>query len=190
MTKAEKAKALAKIAERISKAPCPLRKTATNPVPGEGNPSARVVFIGEAPGRNEDKTGRPFVGAAGKILDELLKTAGLKRADVFITSIEKFRPPNNREPLPAELKVCVPFLNEQLAVIKPKIVVALGRHAMNAIIEKYAPDFPEEERIIGNLHGKKIKAKEFTIVPMYHPAAAIYNRSLMASIKKDFRSLK
>ena len=187
MTKAE---ALEDIAKRIAKAPCPLRKTATRAVPGAGSPKARIVFVGEAPGRNEDKTGLPFIGAAGKVLDGLLESIGVKREDVFITSIEKFRPPNNRDPLPKEVEVCFPFLEEQLAVIKPDVVVTLGRHAMRWIVERYAPEIPEADINISKLHGKKITRKgNFMIFPMYHPAAALYQRTLLATLQQDFKTL-
>jgi DNA polymerase len=191
MTKLEKQRKLDKIALEIRRAPCPLRKTAINAVPGDGNPDADILFIGEAPGRNEDITGKPFVGAAGRILDEVLGNVGIARDDVFITSIEKFRPPKNRDPLPKEVAVCFPFLEQQIAIIEPKIIVTLGRHAMHWILERYAPELSPAEITIGALHGKKLKTTSpFLIIPMYHPAAAIYNRSLMETIKTDFRLLK
>jgi uracil-DNA glycosylase family 4 len=190
MTKLEKQRKLEKIAREIGRAPCPLRKTALNPVPGDGNPDADILFIGEAPGRNEDITGKPFVGAAGRILDDLLASVRIARADVFITSIEKFRPPKNRDPLPKEVAVCFPFLEEQISVIEPKVIVTLGRHAMHWILERYAPELSPAETTISALHGKKITTNSsFLIIPMYHPAAAIYNRSLMETIKTDFRAL-
>ena len=138
---------------------CPdLAKTATNIVPGEGNPDAAVVLIGEAPGKNEDLTGRPFVGAAGKFLDELLAEAGLTRQDVFITSIVKYRPPKNRDPRPDEKEQSWPYLLRQLRVINPKLVVTLGRHSMGYFV----PD-----RTITEAHGKLITGGEWPVLPLW-----------------------
>lgn len=161
---------------------CPdLAKTATHIVPGEGNPDAEVVFIGEAPGKQEDLTGRPFVGAAGKFLDKLLEHAGLKREDVFITSIVKFRPPNNRDPLPAEKQESWPYLKRQLDVIKPKVVATLGRHSM----EFFIPN-----KTISEVHGQVVKGKNWQIMPLFHPAAALYNGSMRQTLFDDFLKLK
>lgn len=161
---------------------CPdLAKMATNMVPGEGNPDADVVFIGEAPGKNEDLTGRPFVGAAGKFLDELLAEAGLKRQDVFITSIVKYRPPNNRDPRPDEKEQSWPYLLRQLRVINPKLVVTLGRHSMGYFV----PD-----RTITEAHGKLITGGEWPVLPIFHPAAALYNGNMRQLLHQDFAALK
>lgn len=157
-----------------------LAKTATNIVPGEGNPDADIVFIGEAPGRNEDLTGKPFIGAAGKVLSQLLEEIGLKRDDVFITSIVKFRPPNNRDPKPSEKEESWPYLLRQLRVIEPKMVVTLGRHSMGY----FAPN-----QSIAQVHGKLIEGGEWPVLPVYHPAAALYNRSTMAVLQDDFAAL-
>ena len=160
---------------------CPdLAKTAHRLVPGEGSPNATVVFIGEAPGKNEDLTGRPFVGAAGKFLDELLAGIGLKRQDVFITSILKYRPPNNRDPKPDEKTAFWPFLSAQLEVINPQVIVTLGRHSTNCFL----PDVQ-----ISTVHGQPLKWQNFTLLPLYHPAAALYNGRMRQTLIDDFAAL-
>lgn len=161
---------------------CPdLAKTATNIVPGEGNPDADIVLIGEAPGKNEDLTGRPFVGAAGRFLNELLAMAGLKREDVFITSIVKYRPPNNRDPRPAEKDASWPYLQRQLEVIQPKLVVTLGRHSMGYFVPGAT---------IGQAHGRVVKGDKWDILPVYHPAAALYSGATRQLVIEDFMKLK
>jgi DNA polymerase len=153
---------------------------ATNLVPGEGNPDADVVFVGEAPGASEDKQGRPFVGAAGRLLDELLTEAGLERDDVFITNVVKARPPKNRDPRPDEVEHHLPWLVAQLDVIEPRIVVPLGRHAMGRFVDGVT---------ITEAHGRPVQDDGRTIVPWFHPAAAIYNRSLRETLHEDARRL-
>lgn len=166
-------------AEIVKNNVCPdLAKTAKHLVPGEGSPNADVMFIGEAPGRNEDETGRPFVGNAGKFLDELLLSIGLKREEVFITSILKYRPPNNRDPKPAEKAAFWPYLLRQIEVIQPKVIVTLGRHGTNCFL----PDL-----VIGQAHGVPQQWQGWTILPVYHPAAMLYNRSLRQSLFDDFQ---
>lgn len=158
-----------------------LRKTATQLVMGDGNLDADIVFIGEAPGKNEDEQGIPFVGAAGKFLDEMLAAAQLERSDVYITNIVKYRPPNNRDPLPEEKRAFWPYLLEQLQIIKPKIVVTLGRHSM----EYFLPDMK-----ISQIHGQPKRIKfgddKLVIVPLYHPAAALYNGGMRQTLIDDF----
>lgn len=191
MTKIKKKElALRRIAKSLETSTCPLRKTATQAVPGEGSAEADILFIGEAPGRNEDVTGRPFVGAAGKVLDGLLAKIKLKRADVFITSIEKFRPPKNRDPKPKEIMACFPYLEKQIAIIQPKYIVTLGRHALRRMLEWEAGhEVPAPS--IEQLHGKVIKSKHgHAIFPVHHPAAMLYNRKLTKVIEKDFRRLQ
>jgi DNA polymerase len=162
------------------------------PVIGEGSHSADVVFVGEAPGRNEAKTGRPFCGAAGKILDTLLESISLDRNDIYITNIVKDRPPKNRDPLPEEIELYAPFLGRQLDIIKPKIVVTLGRFSMNYMIQRYGSVSNIEP--IGAAHGKVFKIMlpygETTLIPQYHPAATIYNRELIKTLTKDFTVIK
>lgn len=189
MTRRQKQQALDDLAARLLESKCPLRKKATNPVPGEGDPDADFLFIGEAPGRNEDKTGRPFVGAAGKVLTSLLETINLKREDVFITSIEKFRPPDNRAPKPKEVMACFPTLEEQIRIIEPKVVIALGRHALRRLLEwEYDAAMPLPP--IDEMHGKPIQSRHgFIIYPVYHPAAALYSRKLLPTLQGDFKRL-
>ncbi len=172
-------------AEILDKNVCPdLAKTATNLVMGDGNIDADVVFIGEAPGKNEDLQGLPFVGAAGKFLNEMLATIGMDRSDVYITNIVKYRPPNNRDPLPDEKKAFWPYLTRQLAVLQPKIVVTLGRHSM----EYFLPG-----KRITDIHGqpKRISfgTQKVIILPLYHPAAALYNGSLRETLIEDFAGI-
>ncbi len=164
---------------------CPdLAHEATNLVMGDGNVDADIVLIGEAPGKNEDEQGLPFVGAAGKFLDSMLESANIKRSDVFITNIVKYRPPNNRDPEPDEKKAFWPYLVRQLDVIQPKIVVTLGRHSM----EYFLPG-----RKISEIHGqpKRISFGEskIIVVPLYHPAAALYNGGMRATLTEDFNKL-
>lgn len=166
---------------------CPeLADQATRLVMGDGHPNADIVFIGEAPGKNEDEQGLPFVGAAGKFLNEMLAAAELDRSDVYITNIVKYRPPGNRDPLPEEKQAFWPYLARQLEIINPKAIVTLGRHSM----EFFLP-----EARISQIHGHAVK-KEVTyhdgtkhtwlIVPLYHPAAALYNGGLRQTLIDDF----
>lgn len=159
---------------------CELSRTRTHSVPGEGPADAKIMFIGEAPGWNEDQQGRPFVGAAGKFLEELLAAAGLKRSDVFITNVVKSRPPGNRDPLPDEIAACAPFLERQIETIDPDVIVTLGRFSM-------AKWFPGER--ISRIHGQPKKVGKRLIVPMYHPAAALHQQALKATILEDFAKL-
>jgi uracil-DNA glycosylase len=158
-----------------------LAQQATNLVMGDGNVNAEIVFIGEAPGKNEDEQGLPFVGAAGKFLNEMLAQAGMERQDVYITNIVKYRPPNNRDPLPEEKKAFWPYLAKQLQIIQPKVVITLGRHSM----EYFLPDAR-----ISMVHGKAKRItfgnEKLVIVPLYHPAAALYNGSMRQTLIDDF----
>ena len=177
---------IAKVAQKIRENNiCPeLREQATQLVMGDGNPDADIVFIGEAPGKNEDEQGLPFVGAAGKFLNEMLATIDLKREDVYITNIVKYRPPNNRDPLPEEKKAFWPYLLKQLQIIEPKIIVTLGRHSM----EYFLPD-----KKISQIHGqpKRIQFgdKKLVILPLYHPAAALYNGGMRQTLIEDFDTI-
>lgn len=168
-------------AEIIKHNVCPdLAKQATHLVFGEGNPDAAIVFIGEAPGKQEDLTGLPFIGAAGKFLQELLESINLKREDVYITSILKYRPPKNRDPKPDEKAAFWPYLQAQLEVIQPKLVVTLGRHGLNCFL----PDLQ-----IGKVHGQLQSGQKWAILPVYHPAAALYDRSLRQTLFDDFQKI-
>ncbi len=161
---------------------CPeLASQAKNLVMGNGNVDAEIVFIGEAPGKKEDEQGLPFIGAAGKFLDTMLAEAGMKRSDVYITNIVKYRPPDNRDPSSAEKKAFLPYLLRQLQIIQPKVVITLGRHSM----EYFLPNAK-----IGDVHGGSYKIKfggsQLLIIPLYHPAAALYNGSLRQTLIDDF----
>lgn len=164
---------------------CALKETATQAVPGEGNPDADIMFVGEAPGKKEDEQGVPFVGAAGKFLSEMLATIGLKREDIYITNIVKYRPPDNRDPLPEEIEACRRWLHEQIKIIRPKVIVTLGRHAM----EHFVPG-----QKISEAHGQIFRRtfddiSEQIFFVLYHPAAALYNGSLRATLIEDFKKI-
>ncbi|MEI8338508.1 MAG: uracil-DNA glycosylase [bacterium] len=157
-----------------------LASSATQLVFGSGNPDAQIVIIGEAPGKKEDLLGQPFVGAAGKFLDEMLGTIGFERKDIYITNIVKYRPPNNRDPLPEEKSAFLPYLESQLEVIRPKLIITLGRHSLNCFL----PDL-----IISKVHGQLQKFNERFLLPLYHPAAALYNGGLRQTLIEDFRQI-
>lgn len=159
---------------------CELHRQATNPVPGEGNPEARILLIGEAPGFHEDAQGKPFIGNSGKFLTELLGKAGLSRVDVFITNVVKHRPPGNRDPLPDEMAACSHWLDSQISIIDPDVIVTLGRFSL-------ARYFPGER--ISKIHGQPKEIDGRFVVPMYHPAAALHNGSLRPQLEADFEKL-
>lgn len=162
------------------------------PVIGEGDHDANIVFIGEAPGKNEALTARPFCGASGKLLDVMLQSINLNRKDVYITNTVKDRPPDNRDPTPAEIKLYTPFLVRQLEIIQPKVIATLGRFSMAFILGLFKAK--EKDQTIGQLHGKVIHViapfGEVDVVALYHPAAALYNGSMKASLMEDFKILK
>lgn len=162
------------------------------PVIGQGNHYAEIMFIGEAPGKNEAETGRPFCGASGRVLDELLDSIQLKREDVYVTNIVKDRPPNNRDPVKAELELYAPFLEQQVDIIQPKVIATLGRFSMEFILTRY--NAPEAKQKISQLHGQMITVKtgygETVVVPLFHPAASLYNPSQKATLETDFQVLK
>lgn len=163
---------------------CPLYKNTNKSVPGEGNPDSQIMFIGEGPGYHEDQQGRPFVGRAGKLLEELLQLIKLERKDVWIGNVVKHRPPENRDPQPEEIEACQPFLDEQIKIIDPKIIVTLGRFSM-------AKFFPEEK--ISRIHGQArfvdFAGKRYIIIPMYHPAAALRSGDVMRELKANFLNI-
>jgi DNA polymerase len=159
---------------------CELYRSRTNGVPGDGNPQAEIMFIGEAPGWHEDKQGLPFVGAAGQFLNEMLASIGLTRTEVFVTNIVKSRPPGNRDPLPDEIAACSHYLDAQIAAIQPKVIVTLGRFSM-------ARWFPGER--ISRIHGQARRFGSFVVVPMYHPAAALHQASLRETVEADMAKL-
>ncbi|MBP6942950.1 MAG: uracil-DNA glycosylase [Candidatus Buchananbacteria bacterium] len=163
----------------------PLLKTATNVVPGDGSATAELMFIGEAPGKKEDESGKPFVGAAGKFLNEMLAAINLERSDVFITNIVKCRPPDNRDPLPEEIAEFWPWLAAQITLINPKLVITLGRHSLSALI-------PDQK--ISEVHGTVLRRVvpgmgKVNVYALYHPAAALYNGSMREVLLKDFKKI-
>jgi uracil-DNA glycosylase len=159
---------------------CDLCKSRTRAVPGEGSPHAKILFIGEGPGLHEDKQGRPFVGPSGQLLQELLKSINLKREDVFITNVVKCRPPDNRDPLPAEIAACNDYLDRQIAAIQPLVIVTLGRHSM-------AKFFSGEK--ISAIHGRARKKDGYICIPMFHPAAALRTESYKIALREDFKKI-
>jgi uracil-DNA glycosylase family 4 len=180
-----KKQALEKIAEEVKNCKkCPLWKKATNPVPGEGNPKARIMLIGEAPGYWEDQKGRPFVGPAGKLLDQLIESIGLKRTGVFITNMLKHRPPGNRDPQPEEIAACKAWLDEQIAIIRPKIIVTLGRFSMY----KFIPN-GKISQIHGQSHVVNWQGRGIIVFPMFHPAAALRNANILEETRRDFKKV-
>ncbi|MFH1657448.1 MAG: uracil-DNA glycosylase [bacterium] len=181
---------LEKIKEDVIKCQkCSLCQTRNLPVIGQGNHQAKILFCGEAPGASEDKTGRPFCGAAGNILDELLASAGIKRDDVYICNILKCRPPGNRNPKSEEIKACTPYLEKQIEIINPKVICALGNYSASFIMEKYG--LADKVQGISKIHGQIMKTeRNFVIIPLYHPAVATYNRKMIEELKKDFQLLK
>lgn len=182
----EKEEKLEEIAEEVKQCKkCSLYKDTNKAVPGAGDPDADVVFIGEAPGKQEDKQGLPFVGRAGKLLDEFLEILDLNREEVFIANVIKHRPENNRDPKKQEIEACSPYLDRQLKVIDPKVIVTLGNFGLEYVLDKKG---------ISQLHGEtyqhELAGRVRKIFPMYHPAASIYNRDLRPTLEKDFRKLK
>src|SRR6266852_5048590 len=159
---------------------CDLCKGRTKAVPGEGNPQAKILFIGEGPGFHEDKQGRPFVGPSGQLLEELLKSIGLKRSDVFITNVVKCRPPENRDPFPAEIDACNDYLERQIAALKPLVIVTLGRISMSKF-------FGGEK--ISAIHGRARKKDGYMCIPMFHPAAALRTDSYKIALREDFKKI-
>jgi len=167
---------------------CPLYKTRIYPVIGQGNHRAKIMLIGEAPGASEDRTGFPFCGAAGKILDELLNSVGIKRKNIYICNILKCRPPANRNPKAEEIEACTPYLLRQIKNIKPKVICTLGNFSTAFILEKYG--LKDKIQGIGKIHGKVFNSNSIKIIPLYHPAAATYNLNMKEILKNDFKILK
>lgn len=161
---------------------CPLSEGRTNAVPGEGAADAQIMFVGEAPGREEDRQGRPFVGPAGKVLDRLLGRIGLSREQVYITNIVKCRPPENRDPKPDEIEACREYLDGQIAFIKPRLVCTLGRPALQTLLDPKAA--------ISKVHAQVIEREGLTYVPLYHPAAGLHNKAMQPQIIEGFDRLR
>jgi len=171
---------------------CPLYKTRNYPVVGHGNHQTKIMFVGEAPGVQEDKTGRPFCGAAGKILDELLESVEIKRENIYITNILKDRPPKNRDPQKEEIEACVSYLEKQIEIIKPEVICPLGRYSMKFLMGKFG--LKDQIQPISKIHGKVFESKslfqDIILIPFYHPAVATYNSNMKEILKKDFQVLK
>ncbi|MEM4576393.1 MAG: type-4 uracil-DNA glycosylase [Candidatus Nezhaarchaeales archaeon] len=189
----ERARLLEEIAKEIANCrKCRLWSSRTKPVPGRGNINADVILIGEAPGYNEDLEGEPFVGAAGKLLDQLLDIARLKRKEVFITNVLKCRPPNNRDPLPDEIEACGQYLDRQVAAIRPKIVVCLGRHSTSYVLLKggikvhFGGSAVSISAVRGQLFKLSFEGLNLLVIPTYHPAAGLYNPKLKKELLSDF----
>ncbi len=159
---------------------CALAKGRSNTVPGEGPEHAEIMFIGEAPGFHENRLGRPFVGAAGKFLEELLASIGMKRTEVYICNVVKCRPPENREPLPNEIEACRIYLDQQIALVKPRMIVTLGRYSMARFLPRAS---------ISRAHGVPTRVGEYIVLPMFHPAAALHQPKYRADIEKDFSQI-
>lgn len=195
--KNEKEEALTRLAGEVAElTQSPLyehrQENGFHPVFGEGDPDADILFIGEAPGEQEAKKGRPFVGASGRVLNKLLKGIGLEREDVYITNVVKDRPPNNRDPRREEIELYSPFLSQQIEIIQPKIIATLGRFAMDFVLAQCNSDQAGQK--ISELHGRPIRVEapfgSLTVVPLYHPAVALYNRDQQQTLEDDFQVLK
>jgi DNA polymerase len=170
---------LKRISEQIAACQqCPLGQMRTKAVAGEGPPDAEIMLIGEGPGYHEDRQGRPFVGQSGRLLEHLLATIGLTREQVFITNVIKCRPPSNRDPLPQEIEACTPYLHRQIELISPLLLVTLGRFSM-------AQFFPASARIT-RIHGQPLRQEGRSVIPMFHPAAALRNPQWQSAMKQDF----
>ncbi len=161
---------------------CPLYKFAKNPVPGDGSVNAQIMFIGEGPGEKEDELGVPFVGRAGKLLDEMLETIGLERKDIYIANTVKHRPPGNRDPKPEEVQACWPYLEKQIEIIKPKLIVCLGRHSLGRFLPNVGP--------ISQVHGRCFKKGDQAYMALYHPAVGLYNGGMRETLFNDFKKIQ
>lgn len=170
---------------------CELWRTRTNIVFGEGNVEAKIMIVSEAPGYNEDQAGRPFCGAAGKVLDELLESIGIKRGEVYICNLLKCRPPQNRDPKKEEIEACVPYLERQIKIIEPEVICTLGNYSTAYIFEKYG--LKDQIQGISKIHGEIFEVKSLfqniKIIPLYHPAVATYNPNMKEILKEDFKLL-
>jgi len=188
----DKHKRLDEVARRISECKkCGLWRSRRNPVPGEGDPDAQIMFIGEAPGYQEDVQGRPFVGAAGKLLNTFIRDfLGLDREDVFITNIIKCRPPKNRDPRPEEVRACSPFLDEQISIIRPRIIVCLGRHSARYILSNAGVGFRSILSVRGRIYNCTIQGVDVKVIATIHPAAALYRPPWRRFLEEDFGKIK
>lgn len=178
------------VAEVIGCRGCELWRQRRNSVPGEGNVDVAVIFVGEAPGYWEDVKGRPFVGAAGKLLDELLSEIGLSRGDIYIANLLKCRPSDNRDPLPDEVAACTPFLNRQIQIIGPRLIVTLGRHATSYILSKAGLPVESITKLHGRTFNTSILGLQVVMIPTFHPAAALYHVKYKRGLEDDFQIVK
>jgi DNA polymerase len=169
---------------------CGLSETRINAVPGEGNADSSLVLIGEAPGYWEDRRGRPFVGAAGKVLDESLEKVGIRRPEIFITNVLKCRPPGNRDPRSEEVRACTPYLDSQLEIIRPKFIVTLGRHATSYIFSRIGLEFDSISKVHGRIYEARFEGWISHVMPTFHPAAALYNVNVREKLISDLQLLK
>ncbi|RLI09598.1 uracil-DNA glycosylase [Candidatus Bathyarchaeota archaeon] len=174
------------VAEIASCTRCPLHASRKNPVPGEGDLDAELMLVGEAPGRWEDEKGRPFVGAAGKLLNELLALAGFKREEVYIANVLKCRPPGNRDPKPEEVEACTPFLDRQIRIVAPRVIACLGRHSTRYLFSKAGLVFRRMGEARGRIYRARLLGMEVLLIPTFHPASALYNPSYRALLEADF----
>jgi DNA polymerase len=176
-------KSLALLAEKIRVCRnCDLSESRMQAVPGEGNPHARIMFVGEAPGAMEDKTGRPFVGPSGKFLESMLADIGLRREDVFIANVNRCRPPGNRDPLAWEVEACNPWLRAQVQIIQPKVMCPMGRFALEALLDPHLK--------ISKVHGQPFEREGMLVIPLYHPAAALHRQDLRETLQEDMRKVR
>lgn len=194
MAKSDEMKKIHDEVVALKHSPLYVYRTENNYVPviGNGSLDASIMFVGEAPGEKEAQTGQSFCGRSGKVLDALFASVGIEREDVYITSIVKDRPPKNRDPLPAEIALYAPFLDRQISILKPKVIATLGRFSMQYVMSRYG--LAEKLAPISALHGQvfetEIEGQKVKIIPLYHPAAAIYNQKLMKDLQSDFQVLK
>jgi uracil-DNA glycosylase family 4 len=169
---------------------CRLCESRKKAVPGVGNPESKLVLIGEAPGRSEDIVGEPFVGAAGKFLDALLIEIGFSRTDIFITNVVKCRPPENRDPLPDEIEMCTPYLNRQVGIIQPAVIMTLGKHSTAYVFSKAGLPFHSITQAHGRIYEAVILGMKMAVFPTFHPAAALYNATYESQIREDFQAVR
>lgn len=191
MTKTDELQKIEKEILKLKKSPLYEYRTSNKyfPVIGEGSHDAHIMFIGEAPGKKEAETAKPFCGASGRVLDKLLMSVGISRADVYITSIVKDRPPENRDPTKDEILLYAPFLDRQIEIIQPKVIATLGRFSMTYILQQFDIATDSISKVHGSVYTAKAPYGEVKIIPLYHPAAALYNGSMMATLEEDFKQL-
>jgi DNA polymerase len=191
MSKTDALQKIEKEILRLKKSPLYEYRTSNKyfPVIGEGSHDAHIMFIGEAPGKNEAETAKPFCGASGRVLDKLLASVGISRADVYVTNIVKDRPPENRDPTPDEILLYAPFLDRQIDIIQPKVIATLGRFSMIYILQKFDIATDSISKVHGSVYTAKASYGEVKIIPLYHPAAALYNGSMMSTLEEDFKQL-